>query len=45
VSPLPPILARDFAIHRVRATGCFFAFGVVGTCLGLALLLILGVFG
>lgn len=43
MSPLPPILARDFAIHRVRATGCFFAFGVVGVALGAALLIILGV--
>lgn len=45
MNSLPPILARDYAIHRVRATGCFFAFGVVGSALGLALLLILGVFG
>lgn len=45
MSPLPPILARDFRVHRVRATGCFFAFGVIGMALGAALLLIIGVFG
>jgi hypothetical protein len=43
MNSLPPILARDYAINRVRATGCFFAFGAVGTALGRALLLILGV--
>jgi hypothetical protein len=38
---LPPILARDYAIHRVRATGCFFAFGAAGTAIAVALMAVL----
>jgi hypothetical protein len=41
MSPLPPILARDYAIHRVRATGCFFAFGAAGTAIAVALMAVL----